>query len=533
MKKKINQIYKKARTNKLVTTSFWIVFGLLILGGIAIANTVISDSPSSYFSGDNVTINETGVHYSTTSDSQKLTKTADVVVCRGTSALDDLIKSFTCDVVCKHNDDDCSDELDSSLTSNSVVIWRGVFPIPSTGTGVKMGLSNFENVILYADGAILNISSVDANSQTFVQISSVNNFRIIGLEILGNKTCGAANNCIGLEVKNNNNIYLENIKITGVKGFQIFVNTNNNQNNIYIYDSYFEGYGVADVIGGGVSSSVANATNIIIHDNFVNQSNESETKGTTNSKITDNIVISHNETLVSNIGISNYESFNNIIDGNLVDGGVILNNGNYSRITNNFVNHYGIQSNSGISSNGKGNIISSNTIIGGGKNGIYIQGDYNLVSNNWIENLTERRSVNPIGIVIESTSDNNKINDNVIVNPSSNTIQNGIYLATATNNIIENNVFYNNGAVTANWIHATANSKNNTIKDNKIYGNVTGFTVYNDLGDDNYFDVTAVSGDISSTLTCADNSPRNGEIESNSTTSCICLNSNWKCWSIS
>lgn len=63
-------------------------------------------------------------------------RTVDVVVCRGTSLADDIVKSFQCDVVCKSTDDDCGDDINRAITTSKqggvVQLYGTNFTITST-----------------------------------------------------------------------------------------------------------------------------------------------------------------------------------------------------------------------------------------------------------------------------------------------------------------------------------------------------------------------------------------------------------------
>lgn len=61
------------------------------------------------------TINSQGVFVD---GNRSFARTADVVVCRGTSLLDDVVKQFQCDVVCLSTDSDCSQELNNSISED-------------------------------------------------------------------------------------------------------------------------------------------------------------------------------------------------------------------------------------------------------------------------------------------------------------------------------------------------------------------------------------------------------------------------------
>jgi len=125
-----------------------LILSIFFLAGITYAGTTISNSQAGYLVSDNVTINNTGAFYS---GSKTFTRTADVVVCRGTSPADDLLKSFECDVVCKSTDDDCGTIIQNTFNSTSndgggkILLRKGIYPVNRT-------IFWKENIYLMGDG---------------------------------------------------------------------------------------------------------------------------------------------------------------------------------------------------------------------------------------------------------------------------------------------------------------------------------------------------------------------------------------------
>lgn len=253
-------VRKEKESNRL-RNFIWIISGILLLGifsfiGVYAGNT-ISNSASSYYVADNITLNNTGVYYKTTSDIQKLTKTADVVVCRGTSAIDDLIKKFTCDITCASSDTDCYDEFKTAtLNSNKhIYVTSGHYPINVANWNCSM-FQNRTALIIMRDGMKFEGSSMDSTfidlygsvskcglavfsnnqmeSSTF-QIKDLTidmNLSNLNISDLGTSV-GVYFNAIGIVSRNNSyEDIFENIKIKNCNLFEYFNTTKGTTNGI-------------------------------------------------------------------------------------------------------------------------------------------------------------------------------------------------------------------------------------------------------------------------------------------------------------
>jgi hypothetical protein len=465
--------------------------------------------------------------------------TADVVVCRGINAFDDIYKSVKwvsgCDVVCKSTDNDCSLKLNSSVTSNMYMVWKGNFnSVVTAGTAILF--RDLENVTIDANDAVINGLMGSANDEYLIQLSNVRNFRIVGLHILGNKSCGT--NCIGLYVKNSNDVYLDNIDIRNVKGFQLFLGTlSGNSNNINVYNSYFKGLGINDVIGGGPNGASEIMSNVNIHHNTCIQTNElgsyancidlvggdyydfsfnyangsilfgSETKRTANSKINYNTINYINGSMLGQIGSNTGDSFNDEFIGNII-------NNPFSGVIATLKGHH---------------LTFKDNIINGGSTCIYIYGNNILVDGNTINNCSYAEYGNYIlteaGVSFDSIINN-------VLNIPSDSVQNGDLGITISpsnsNHSVLNNIFNNEGVI-SRFIRVSGN--NSAYLGSVFLGNPGTDDQVQVLDTDNYVDNYAYTGTI--TQTCAVNSVFNERTIHNSTDSCTCTGGAWKCWAMS
>lgn len=178
---KETKINKFVRNNKsLIIVS---VITLMFLSSVVYA-TVISDTADSYFSADNVTVNDTGFY----SGDEKLTKTVDVVVCRGTNTDEDENLKKICDIVCLSTDDDCDSEFDDAVSGGNkrVMIMQGRYPMVSvvlesntTLFGAGIGKSSDNLVTLVGDGSnpiinlVLQNATENANLTKSINIQNI------------------------------------------------------------------------------------------------------------------------------------------------------------------------------------------------------------------------------------------------------------------------------------------------------------------------------------------------------------------------
>ncbi len=346
-----------------------IVLSILILGAVSVfATNYINEntvtSPSGNFSSiqsNNTVINESGMFYS---GSKTSVRTADVVVCRGTSLLDDLYKSFTCDVVCKSTDSDCQPYLQSTLgdnCNNKVVNWApGNYPVLTRDqfSGKAFLFSQCSNFTLNAYNVNLFIDyNNDVSDQIGFEIEGSNSI-INGLNILGNRLCNfeGSHNCFGFRLSGYlNDSGLSYCSSKYVKGFQVTFEPISISHNLFI--DHFTGFGIGtnDIIGGGGSGSsdglsVTNSylvhqmdssfgfydgaidlvwlKGVIISNNFVRGSLYIGTEGGSSS----NIVISNNIVLpslqsngvpydfVGYFGVYSSDCHDVVVSGNYVKG---------------------------------------------------------------------------------------------------------------------------------------------------------------------------------------------------------------------
>ena len=117
-----------------------------------------------------VKVNTTGLWIDGGDGYEKVTfGSEDVTVCRSTGAVDLIVKTFTCDVVC--SDSDCSDEL--TLSDGEVAyIKGGIYPLTSTfvvtDKDVKYIGENKETVIFRMDSTNINMINI-TNSDVHIE----------------------------------------------------------------------------------------------------------------------------------------------------------------------------------------------------------------------------------------------------------------------------------------------------------------------------------------------------------------------------
>ncbi|GAB4312760.1 MAG: hypothetical protein Kow00117_05530 [Phototrophicales bacterium] len=308
-------------------------------------------------------------------------------------------------------------------------------------------------------GDIFLSSDLPALSSGGITIQGMGNIRLIG--------SGATN---GLTITSNDNV------VTGLRisGFTTGIEINNVADNI---------------IGGALSTEqntiVQNGTGVLITgSNAINNQLINNYIGTITgtSSAPNNIgVVLSNGANGNQVGVPQ-----NLISGNSLHG-VALFNAHNNVIQSNIIglSSVGVTSlpNGGhgifIDALSSGNVINQQNIISGNNNaGVFIAGDSNTVSNNYI-GLTSSGTVslfpisNNIGIQLASGSDN-VIANNVIANNA----QHGVFITGGLNSIIENNTigFEADGITSAgntgDGVHvdgvATAMIRNNTIANNMV-----------------------------------------------------------------
>lgn len=497
-----------------------LVFGIVALALIGIATSVITNNNLAV---GQASYNESGAYYGST---KAYARTADVVVCRGTSIADDLIKSFTCDVTCYSTDNDCAIEIyegiNQTITNGGTILFKkGSYPYSKYGATDYLSWDFTNNTNIYGYGAVLNVSFVsEAGTKTGLRFQSyVNNLNIFGLTVTSNGTCGGT--CQGIQIENATNVVLRDVNVYGINGFQIVINARNKADNILLDNIYAVGTGTNDVIGGGTITNVAVVRNVKIRNSKIIQvagsySNAidlvgttetsiinnhvvgsvvfgSETKGTTFSTIQGNIITPINSSLNADIISSNETSANNTYSDNILEQGRINIIDSSSQIQNNKI-YNPLVLNSFITS-GSNLLISGNHIIGISR-GITINGQRNLVSNNLIRNI----GTMDYGIILSSTSSNNHIIGNLIDNQG--TLTNSIFITNGANNI--------------------------SVIGNQVYGTYVAGSYGN--GNSIYVDNYMNGGGVTNYLCSANTNPWSERTWHNSTNSCTCVSGTWKCW---
>ena len=162
---------KVNKTNKRKSYLLWtlfIILGISIFGVWGATNYIDqSGLRTTTVNATNLNINDgkgnasilniSGIYIN---NNKAFSRTADVVVCRGTSVIDDLIKSFTCDVVCKSDDDDCKEELQLGLNqSDKTIRVSGNYHINAT-SGASILITSINTII---DGNLRVTKEIEGN----------------------------------------------------------------------------------------------------------------------------------------------------------------------------------------------------------------------------------------------------------------------------------------------------------------------------------------------------------------------------------
>jgi len=220
---KTNKKDKKKTTSVARSKGFYIVIiGLAILIGMIGLNyaaSVYSNNPASYQNMDNVTVNNSGIQYN---GNKAFARTADVVVCRGTSVVDDLLKQFTCDVVCKSTDSNCADELNGVIASDKrIYLAAGTYNISNT-----IGSTNIYRFTLQGEGP-----------STIIQVNNNTNINLVSF--------------VSSELIDISSLMLDGNKynqISGQTGLS-FTNVNNSNANLIIARTYGDGFAIQNGFG--------------------------------------------------------------------------------------------------------------------------------------------------------------------------------------------------------------------------------------------------------------------------------------------
>lgn len=115
-------------------------------------------------------------------------RTADVVVCRGTSLLSDAYNTIACDVNCASTDSDCGDDITNAigLSNAHVIIRSGIYPVSTT---IQLNKSKYLiegegfNTRLNASVSnymVINVSNTQSYMRDF-RITGNNQTRTIGI----------------------------------------------------------------------------------------------------------------------------------------------------------------------------------------------------------------------------------------------------------------------------------------------------------------------------------------------------------------
>jgi parallel beta-helix repeat protein len=450
-----------------------------------ISATTISNSPNSYFTADNLTINNSGVNYVNSNGAVKISESA-YVVCKGNNLLDDALKLFTCNSICFSTSSDCTGVLNSSLSRHNPV-WRdGFYPITIySGNAIVSSVSNQK---LSAYGAILNLTSIDnTNSISIITWTNLNNIKVEGLTIQGNNL--TTNYAVFFQVKNSSQVYVNNVNLSNINGFG-FV-TSRGSNNVVYENNFVSGNGVNDLFGGGDSNNIYIKGNTAIQGNGA-YSNAIDMVNCTHCQFNDNLaygsIIFGTESASTQYSqISNneiYPSLNITSSGNV--GGQRSDN-SYNQYENNILHNgriYVLDSNSIIKDNIVLNTTTqssaqnylpgyNNTIEG---NEIYMNADLialqiNNNNNKILNNKIYSTSTTQFNIYLYTTSANNNLISGNILNGG----RNGIYVPTASNNNIFNNIISGSNQTNSRGIEVDYNNTN--IINNVISGFQYGINI--------------------------------------------------------
>lgn len=217
--------------NKSISTVSLAV--LLLLGLIATALPVYAQVTDSSITFTNTTLNDSG---SSIAGNKVNERVDDVVFCRGTSVLSDLINTFICDYSCASSDSECSDDFANAISyvksnnGGSIVMRQGTYPF-----GTDWSMNDTNNTLIQGKG---NVTITMRNAKNAFTGYRINNLQIRGITIDGgNQTTGTplkfwdinyfvAENVniikypergiwLQTDLTNNSNIILRNVRVTG------------------------------------------------------------------------------------------------------------------------------------------------------------------------------------------------------------------------------------------------------------------------------------------------------------------------------
>lgn|SRR3990167_564218 len=470
---------KVSRKNKNLRYTLWTILGIILLGVIGVI-------------GATYTINQDGVFVD---GNKSYARTADIVVCRGTSLADDIIKSFQCDVVCKSTDTigECTTILNNTLKTGNqkIYIRQGNY---TTSSSLIIG----SNTTITGDFGYLTHFSKTGNYDIF-EITTKNNIDISGS-------------------------YFDGVASTNGKAMDIQTSSSN----INIHNNIFDNWNTQHPVGVGNSEYITLAYNKV-----GDGSGFGAEGGVTNMKIlfNDFIEASNDYAIIFN-GNTNDNSIG-IIEGNTIPFGTVLAGGGIDVAADNVI----IKDNYISNTFKNGILVRDNKALGGNDNITNI-----IIEGNIIVNVTSGQR----GLSFSNTNSNHsayiQINNNYFDQGMS---MNGIQNAKITNNYLVNNGFY---TLASNRITFSGNTiknsdyvinieptypylNNSLIYDNELI-NVSSLFYGNRVPLNSYIKEYTYSGAISAQFCGLLNSTTSERTIHNSSTSCTCTGGAWKCWSM-
>lgn len=465
-------------------------------------------------------------------------RTADVVVCRGNSALDDIIKSFQCDVVCLSTSSTCSALINQSINTLSltgggyIYLSEGVYPITNY-------ISPASNIKLIGSGSstILNLASSDEIFRyTGAVGTNVSNFEIAFMKF--NRT--SASSSVGIDFPNPvvSNIYIHDIDFGNINRDCFRININN------LIESYSNNIHIENIVCNA-SFVIGRAENLWIEDSiFLGQSADRNTLGdigfSENNASVKNIYIKDN--YFQNLQINNPCIYTNQNASIKFIGNTFKCNGTSISITSDntaITSNIDIVGNTfllvpsgavgAITSDKRSNLsivnIADNNFIGDGsdnaKRGILLDMPFSITNNYFL-------ATSNMGIGIQ-TDGHGIIEGNTLVDcDNANSGNRWIYLENQEDSTVKNNNFY----AYKGWANAVIriiNGNRTTIEGNKYFGiTANPYQLSNNAINTTYIDSYDYGAGISS-LECSTSqqSPFYEKIIHNSTNLALCTGGNW------
>ena len=242
----------------------YLLISIIFLGMFVTATTIITNKDIKY--GTNTTLNDTGVYYG---NSKAFVRTADVVVCRGTSLADDLWKRFSCDVVCASTDSDCGAKINSTIYTLSqagggvIDVGCGFYPIEN------IYIWGASNVKLLGHGSC-SILSLDSSDILLRIPASTNNFEVAYFKF--NTTNTGSRTGITAGTTPTNNIYIHDIDFGNINydAFRVTsdIVTNNYHTNLKLERLILNNasFVLGKINNGFLKSSTFNGASVIRND---------------------------------------------------------------------------------------------------------------------------------------------------------------------------------------------------------------------------------------------------------------------------